>query len=50
MLPLTPEEERVLEEVLKSQALQNLIGAEQWDLSEEDEKILWRIIRKVETA
>lgn len=40
-------DKEVLVKVLQSQALQNLIGAEEWDLSEEEEMHLWKIIEKV---
>lgn len=42
---LTKDEVRVLRAVLDSVAFQNLIGAEEWHLSEEDEDILWGIIK-----
>lgn len=45
-MKLTPEEQEVVRKVLASKALQYLIGAEEWDLSEEDEETLWVIIRR----
>ena len=39
----------VIRKVLLSDAIQNLIGAEEWDLTEEEEMTLWEIIRKIES-
>lgn len=47
MPELDDADKEVLAKVLQSQALQNLIGAEEWDLSEEEEMRLWQIIEKV---
>lgn len=48
MLPLSPEQERVLIRVLKSRTFQNIIGAEEWDLTEAEEMILWQIIKSLD--
>lgn len=45
-MDLTPQQEEVLRKVLRSQAFQMLIGAEEWPLTEEEEVILWEIIAK----
>jgi hypothetical protein len=50
MNTLTIEEKAAVEKALLSQALQNLIGAEEWDLSEEEENHLWTAISKVESC
>lgn len=42
---LTSEQTRILSEVLNSRAFQSLIGAEEWDLTEPDEEMLWDIIK-----
>lgn len=49
-LNLTDEETRVLCEMLTSDTIRNLMGAEVWDLSEPDEWILWEIIEKAKEA
>lgn len=48
MITLTPEEFEVVAKVLQSTVVQNLIGGEEWDLTEEDEGVLWDVIRKIE--
>lgn len=45
---LTPAQERVLIRVLKSYHLQNLIGGEEWDLTEAEEIMLWEIIKSLD--
>lgn len=45
---LTEEELEVLRKVILSHEVQLLIGAEEWDLTENEEMILWEIINKVE--
>ena len=45
---LTAEEMIVLANVLLDPVFQNLIGAEDWALTEDAEETLWGIIRKVE--
>lgn len=45
---LTLEERNVLRKVLLSTQLQLLIGGEEWDLTEDEEIILWQIIRRAE--
>lgn len=45
---LTKKELEVLRKVILSRAVQLLIGAEEWDLTEKEEGILWGIIDKVE--
>ncbi|MCO5157916.1 MAG: hypothetical protein M9945_14400 [Aquamicrobium sp.] len=35
----------VIQKVLLSKALQDLIGAGEWDLTEEEEEILWQAIK-----
>lgn len=47
MPPLSPEQQRVLILVLKSPAFQNLIGAEEWKLTEAEEEVLWTIIESL---
>jgi hypothetical protein len=47
---LTPAQERVLIRVLKSYHLQNLIGGEEWDLTEAEEMILWEIIKSLDKS
>ena len=47
-LVLTPEQWAVLITVLKDPSFQNLIGAEEWSLSEDAEGTLWEIIAKAE--
>lgn len=37
----------VVRKVLLSDAVQNLIGAEEWDLTEEEEMTLWEIIHNI---
>lgn len=41
----TDEQMRVLKRVFASNTFQGLIGAEQWDLTEDEEMILWGIIK-----
>lgn len=43
---LNPEQVSVLKSVLLTDTLQYLIGAEEWDLTEDEEMILWDIIAK----
>lgn len=45
---LTIEETDAIKKALLSRAFQMLIGAEEWDLSEEEEVQLWSAIRKME--
>ena len=44
MPKLYPEDIALLRKVLYSQAFQNLIGAEEWDLTESEEIQLWALI------
>ena len=44
---LTTEEKEVMKKVLLSTPLQNLLGAEEWDLTEPEEEILWSIIERL---
>jgi hypothetical protein len=46
MLNLDEDETAIIRKILASAALQNLIGAEEWDLSEAEEERLWIIIRR----
>lgn len=48
MLKLTNEEWIVLRAVLLDPTFQNLIGAEEWALTEDAEQTLWDIIGKAE--
>lgn len=48
MEKLTPEEIDAIKQALISDAFKNLIGAEEWDLSEADENLLWDAIKKIE--
>jgi len=41
---LQPNEQEILCKVLRSSAFQALIGAEEWNLTEQEEEILWDII------
>lgn len=43
---LDEEDHKVLAKVLASDEVQNEIGAENWNLSEEDEERLWKIIER----
>lgn len=45
---LTNEQRRVLFKALRSPAFQNLIGAEEWNLTEAEEETLWVIINLVD--
>lgn len=47
---LKPDQERVLIRVLKSRELQNMIGGEEWDLTEAEEMILWEIIKSLDKS
>lgn len=42
-----PSEKAVLRKVLMSKAFQELIGAEEWDLTEQEEEILWGAIKRL---
>lgn len=44
---ITPEEMAAIEKALLTREFLNLIGAEEWDLSEEDEKFIWSAIMKI---
>lgn len=48
--PFTESEKVVIAKVLCSDALQLLIGAEEWDLTESEEEILWELVRAAEEA
>lgn len=39
---------KVLEKALHSPAFQDLIGSEEWSLTEEEEVILWNIINLID--
>lgn len=43
---LTGQEKQVLQKVLLSDQVQNLIGGEEWDLTENEEMLLWKIIKE----
>lgn len=45
---LTPEEIAALKKALRSAAFRNLIGTEEWDLTEEEENTLWDALKKLE--
>ena len=45
---MTPEEMEIVKKVLTSNAVQLLIGAEEWDLTDDEETKLWEIIEKIE--
>jgi len=45
---LNEAEEAVLERVLASTVFRNLMGAEEWDLTEDEEWVLWGLIKRVE--
>lgn len=45
---MTNKQQAVLEKMLLDRTFQNMIGGEEWSLTEEEEVILWDIIRKVE--
>lgn len=44
---LTDEEKGVIEKVLTSDVVKLAIGAEEWDLTEDEEMILWNVIDKL---
>lgn len=44
---MTPEEQALLLKIFNSVAFQNLIGSEEWDLTEDEENRLWYLIRKM---
>lgn len=44
---LTDEQKEVIAKVLKSDVIRLAIGAEEWDLTEEEEEILWTIINQL---
>jgi hypothetical protein len=46
-LPLSRHEEDVVRKVLLSTQVQNLIGAEEWVLTEKEENTLWEIINRI---
>jgi hypothetical protein len=46
--PFSEEEMGVVVKVLTSETVQNIIGAEEWDLTEEEETLLWKIIERLE--
>lgn len=48
MLNLTPDEEQAVALVLRSSVVQNAIGAEEWDLTEDEENLLWGVINRLE--
>lgn len=50
MLRLSPEQERVLIRVLKDRMFQNLIGGEEWGLTEAEEMTLWEIIESLDKS
>lgn len=43
---LATEEARVVRKIFRSNVFQNLIGDEQWDLTEDEEMLLWAIINR----
>lgn len=47
MPELTDEEKRVVAKLLGDSALQYMIGAEEWSLTEDEEKVLWGIINRL---
>ena len=44
---LTDDEKAILQKVILSDAVQQLIGAEEWDLTEDEEMALWGLIARV---
>lgn len=44
----TEAEVEALRNLLLSEEVQNLMGAEEWNLTEEEEMLLWDIIRREE--
>jgi hypothetical protein len=47
MPELTDEQQAVLVKMLKDPFFQMLIGGEEWDLTEDEEGILWEIINSL---
>lgn len=47
MPELTKEEQQALINLLKSSVIANEMGAENWDLSEEEETHIWAIIKRL---
>ncbi|QIG68756.1 hypothetical protein EVB68_019 [Rhizobium phage RHph_Y2_6] len=45
----TPEQIEIIKKVLKSDVIKLAIGADEWDLSEEEEEKLWEIIKGVDS-
>lgn len=45
-MKLSDQEASVIRKVLASTVLQNLIGAEEWELTEEEEMLLWELINR----
>lgn len=48
MLNLTPEEQQIVQKLLLSDVVKYAIGAENWNLTEEEENKLWTIIERLE--
>lgn len=48
MLDLSEQEWAVLRKLLTDRMVQNMIGGEEWSLTEEEEMTLWLIIKTVE--
>ncbi len=47
-LNLAPEEEAAVERLLRTDIVQNEMGAENWDLTEDEENVLWGVIKRLE--
>lgn len=47
---MTRKEARVIERLLQQRVLQDEIGAENWDLAEDEETVLWEIIKRIESG
>lgn len=46
-LTLTPQRMAILKVVITSSAVEDLIGAERWDLTEDEEDELWLMIKEL---
>lgn len=49
-IELDDAEKEVIGKALCSGAVQNLMGAEEWSLSEDEENLLWAVIDKFEAS
>lgn len=45
---LSEKEKEAITRLLKSDVIQNEMGAENWDLTEEEENLIWNIINRLD--